>query len=47
MLKALADGETNPTVLTALADKKLRATQVQLCDALDACRELHPVTAGS
>ena len=43
MLKALADGETNPTALAALADKKLRATQVQLCDALDACRELHPV----
>lgn len=43
MLKALADGETNPTVLAAMADKKLRATQVQLCDALDACRELHPV----
>jgi transposase len=39
MLKALAD----PTVLAAMADKKLRATQVQLCNALDACRELHPV----
>src|SRR5256886_15597677 len=43
MLKALAEGETNPTALATLADKKLRATQAQLCDALDACRELHPV----
>jgi transposase len=43
MLKALADGETNPTVLAALADKKLRATQAQLCDALAACTELNPV----
>jgi transposase len=43
MLKALAEGETNPAVLAALADKKLRATQAQLCDALDACTQLHPV----
>ena len=43
MLKALADGETNPTALAALADKKLRATQAQLCDALAACTELNPV----
>jgi transposase len=43
MLQALADGETNPTVLAALADKKLRATPAQLCDALGACTELHPV----
>src|SRR2546421_9525294 len=43
MLKALAEGETNPAALAALADQKLRATQAQLCDALDACRELHPV----
>jgi transposase len=43
MLQALADGETNPAVLAALADKKLRATPAQLCDALGACTELHPV----
>jgi len=43
MLRALADGETNPTALAALADKKLRATQAQLCDALAACTELNPV----
>ena len=34
MLKALADGETNPAALAALADRKLRATPEQLCDAL-------------
>ena len=43
MLKALADGETNPAALAALADKKLRATQAQLCDALGACTELSPI----
>src|SRR6202023_1588494 len=43
MLQALADGETKPTVLAAFADKKLRATPAQLCDALGACTELHPV----
>jgi len=43
MLMALANGETNPTALAALADKKLRATPAQLCDALGACTELNPV----
>ena len=43
MLKALADGETNPAALAALADRKLRATQEQLCDVLGACTELNPV----
>jgi transposase len=43
MLKALADGETNPAALAVLADKKLRATQPQLCDALGACTELKPL----
>jgi transposase len=43
MLQALADGETNPTSLAALADKKLPATPAQLCDALSACTELNPV----
>jgi transposase len=43
MLKALADGETNPAALAALADQKLRATPEQLCDALGACTELKPV----
>jgi transposase len=43
MLKAIADGGTDPAALAALADKKLRATQAQLCDALGACAELKPV----
>ena len=43
MLKALAEGETKPTALAAMADKKLRPTQAQLCDALGACTELDPV----
>src|ERR1700681_3883795 len=43
MMKALADGETKPAALAALADKQLRATPEQLCDALGACAELKPV----
>jgi transposase len=43
MLKALADGETNPAALGALANQKLRATPEQLCDALGACTDLKPV----
>jgi hypothetical protein len=43
MLKALAEGETNPAALAILADKNLRATQAQLCDALGACAELRPI----
>jgi len=43
MLKALADGETDPAALASLADKNLRATPAQLCDALSACTELNPV----
>src|SRR5436309_5352699 len=43
MLKALADGETNPAALAALADQKLRATPEQLCDALGVCTDLKPV----
>ena len=43
MLKALAEGETNPAALAALADQRLRATPEQLCDALGACKELNPV----
>ncbi len=43
MLKALADGETDPAALASLADKNLRATPAQLCDALGACTELNPV----
>src|SRR5216684_1002624 len=43
MLKALAEGETNPAALATLADKQLRATPEQLCDALGACTDLKPV----
>src|SRR6202045_761809 len=43
MLKGLADGETDPAALAALADQRLRATPAQLHDALGACTELNPV----
>jgi hypothetical protein len=43
MLKALAEGETDPSALAAMAHKQLRATQAQLCDALGACAELKPI----
>ena len=43
MLKALAEGETHPAALAALADERLRATPEQLCDALGACTELDAV----
>src|SRR5262249_59777636 len=34
MLQALAEGETNPAALAALADERLRATPERLCDSL-------------
>jgi transposase len=40
MLKALADGETDPAVLAAMADPGLQATPAQLCDAQEASRQL-------
>ena len=43
MLQALADGESDPATLAALANYRLRATQEQLRDAIAACRELSPV----
>jgi transposase len=43
MLKALADGETDPAAVAALADQRLRATPAELRDALGACTELNPV----
>ena len=43
MLQALADGETNPATLAGLASRRLHATPDQLCDALGACADLHPV----
>jgi transposase len=47
MLNALADGETNPAALAALAHERLRATPEQLCDALGACTDSSPCTDGS
>src|SRR5919202_642136 len=43
MLRALADGETNPAALAALADQRLHATQPELCDALGAATERNSV----
>ncbi|MCP4209227.1 MAG: IS110 family transposase [Shimia sp.] len=43
MLQAVADGETEPARLAALADRRLRATPEQLCDAFGACADLNPV----
>ena len=43
MWKALAEGETDPAVLAALADCRLRATPEQLRDALGACAQLQGV----
>jgi transposase len=43
MLKALAEGETDPAALAALADCRLRATPEQLRDALGACAQLNGV----
>ena len=43
MLNAVADGETDPATLAALAHQRLRATPAQLQDALGACTELNPV----
>lgn len=43
MLQAMADGETNPTTVAALADQRLRATPNQLCHALGACTDLNTV----
>jgi len=43
ILQALANGETDPAALAALADKRLRATAQQLSDSLGAVRDLKPV----
>jgi transposase len=43
MLQAVADGETEPSRLAALADRRLRATPEQLCDTFGACATLNPV----
>jgi transposase len=43
MLKALAEGKTDPAAIAALADFRLRATPAQVQDALGACTQLHAV----
>jgi transposase len=43
MLKAVGEGETDPVKLAALADRSLRATPEQLCDALSASATLGPL----
>jgi hypothetical protein len=39
----VAEGETDPAALAALAAPRLRATAEQLCDAFQSCPTLHPV----
>jgi transposase len=43
MLAAIADGETDPAVLAAMAHQRLHAAQQELRDALGAATELNPV----
>ena len=43
MLYAIAEGVTDVAALAAMADRRLRATPEQLCDALGACRSMHAV----
>ena len=43
MLRAVANGETDPTAVVALGSPRLHATPDQLRDALGACTELHDV----
>ena len=43
MLRAVADGATDPAAVAALGSLRLRATPDQLRDALGAATELHPV----
>jgi len=43
MLQAIAQGESDPAVLAAMADPNLRATAAQLQDALSPCRKLNAI----
>jgi transposase len=43
MLRAVANGETDPAAVVALGSSRLHATPDQLRDALGACAELHDV----
>lgn len=44
MLRAIANGETDPAAVAALGSRRLHATPDQLRDALGACTDLHPVS---
>ena len=43
MLPAVATGETDPAAIAALGSPRLHATPEQLCDALGASTEVHPL----
>ena len=43
MLRAVADGATNPATVAALGSQRLHATPDQLRDALGACTDLAPI----
>jgi transposase len=43
MLRAVANGDTDPAAVAALGSSRLHATPDQLRDALGACTDLHPV----
>ena len=43
MLQAVATGETDPAAIAALGSPRLHATPEQLCDALGASTEVHPL----
>jgi transposase len=43
MLKAIAEGQTDPAAVVALADERLQATPEQLRDSLGVSRELNPL----
>jgi transposase len=43
ILKAMAKGESDPSVLAAMAEENLQATPAQLMDGLSACRSLKPI----
>ena len=43
MLRAIANGETDPGAVAALGSRRLHATPDDLRDALGACTDLHPV----
>jgi transposase len=47
MLHALADGETDPTVVAALVHQRLRATSAEFCDALDTTKRSEPLLIAS